>query len=157
MKTIVFFIAFITFAVGQTTLIDPALYARKYSVEDPYKQLKVSFSSPITQKTIKTTPGTPKVQKIYPPAITRALMNYKNVKERTKVYAIQVYSHSDKQKVLNMKARAKAAYPQYNFIIVFERPFFKLRAIPFNSREDANKAKMELKKGFPGAFIVVPK
>jgi len=114
MKTILLLLC-INLALGQTTLIDPALYARKYKVNDPYTNLKNNIPRNVqTQKKINTITGTPKVEKIYPKSISKAIINYKSSIEQNKVYFVQVYSNSDKNKVIEMKGRAKVAYPQYS-------------------------------------------
>ncbi len=160
MRILFLFIFGFSYVFSQTTLVEPAEYARKYDYKDPYNEL-TDAGTPKTvkpvKKQIKTEAGIPVVEKLYSPAIARLLSLLKSDVANQKVYQVQIYSHSNKQKVLQTQKFAKQLYPDYQFKIVFERPLFKLRAYPFYSYEEADRAKNKMREKYSGAFIVSPK
>ncbi len=159
MKVFSLFLLTLSYVFAQTTLVDPAEYARKYDYKDPYQNLEAPSTNVASssRKTIKIQAGTPQVKKIYSPAIVHTLSLLKSSEANKKIYQVQIYSHSNKSKVLQTKSYAIKLYPDYQFKIVFERPLFKLRAYPFYSYEQAERAKNKMRKHYSGAFIVSPK
>ena len=142
--------------LGQT-LIPPEQYARNFQDKDPFSALKAPEKKISTTKKHSLKAGTPRVIRKYPQTVLLALQHYAKTPPHKSSYSLQLYSSANKEKAEQLKQQAKKLFPDYHFSVIFERPYFKLRAAPFFSRQEALKAKAELKKHFPGTFLIAPK
>ncbi|MCQ2974578.1 MAG: SPOR domain-containing protein [Bacteroidales bacterium] len=80
-----------------------------------------------------------------------------NKKRQTNGYSVQIYFGS------GTDARTKAEEAKKNFlelyddeeaVIIYESPYFKVRAGNFRTRLDATKLKKRIISNFPGCFVV---
>jgi len=72
-------------------------------------------------------------------------------------YRIQIYFTSGtdaKNQINKMKTELHNSFPEYNYYIVYEEPFFKLRMGDFRTKIEAYKLFSKIKDAYPSAFIV---
>lgn len=72
---------------------------------------------------------------------------------RTMGYRVQVFFGNNPKTARNeaydKQRRVKAAFPQMDVSVVFQSPFWRVRAGSFKSQAEANQTLRELKKAFP--------
>ena len=69
-------------------------------------------------------------------------------------YRVQIYFGSDKKAALEAKADFIEKHPGYEGYVIYEVPYFKVRAGDFRTHLEAEKLEKELVLEYPGTFIV---
>ncbi len=72
-------------------------------------------------------------------------------------YRVQLFSSSDRSKVLDKRAAVQKKYPDKNFYLRHVAPYFKLRVGDYRSIWNAKSAQQKFSNDFPNAFIVEEK
>ncbi len=78
-------------------------------------------------------------------------------------YKIQAFSgnnqRTSKNEAYYKQGLVSSSFPQYEAVVTFDSPFWRLRVGNFKSREDANEVMMQMKAAFPSfgkeMYIVV--
>ncbi len=90
--------------------------------------------------------------------ITQLLELKKILEEENKLtdgYTIQLY-YGEKSKANSVISRYRNRYGSWPASIEYETPNYKVWVGNFSSRLDADRAKIEIQKFFPSAFILLP-
>jgi hypothetical protein len=69
-------------------------------------------------------------------------------------YRIQIYNGNSRDKMNYLQQKFKIAYPEIETYLVYQAPYFKLRAGDFTERVEANKFLVTIRKDYPSAFLV---
>jgi hypothetical protein len=72
-------------------------------------------------------------------------------------YRIQVFSSSKRQKVLKKKSELQQQYPDYDYQLIYEAPYFKLRVGNYQDIWEAKRVRHKLSEEIKNAFIVKEK
>lgn len=83
------------------------------------------------------------------------LLKYKESQTgKSKGYRIQLYFSAESSNAKEMKTKFQLKYPEAANYLIFEAPYFKLRAGNFRTKLESYKFLKEIITEFPGAFIV---
>lgn len=74
--------------------------------------------------------------------------------QSTRIYRIQLTSSKSRTEVNEQKSQFSSKYPGIPVFMSFDPPTFKLRVGNFASRQDADQFLREVRKSYPGSFIV---
>ncbi len=69
-------------------------------------------------------------------------------------YRIQIYNGNSRDKMNEIQQKFKKNYPEIETYLVYQAPYFKLRAGDFIERIEANKFLVTIRKDYPSAFLV---
>lgn len=72
-------------------------------------------------------------------------------------FRVQVFTGPDRRNAYNAQAKFQQEFPDIRSYIIYNEPNFKVRAGDFRTRIEAEKLQNELKKWFPGTFIISEK
>lgn len=71
-------------------------------------------------------------------------------------FRIQVLNTTNRNEVLNAKARLLSLYPEHKTYLLYQAPYFKLRIGNFTERAEAEAFQKELSKIFTTGIFVIP-
>lgn len=71
-----------------------------------------------------------------------------------KGYRVQLFFGSSKKQAMEINALFIEAHPDQESYVVYDVPYFKIRAGNFRTRIEAVKLQSEISEEFPGCFIV---
>lgn len=69
-------------------------------------------------------------------------------------FRIQIYNGNSRDKMTDIQQKFKRSFPEVETYLVYQAPYFKLRAGDFIEKIDANKFLMSIRKDYPSAFLV---
>lgn len=69
-------------------------------------------------------------------------------------YRIQIYNGNSRDKMNEIQQKFKKSYPDVETYLIYQAPYFKLRAGDFTEMIEANKFLMTIRKEYPSAFMV---
>lgn len=89
------------------------------------------------------------------PAFTRSYENYLRVNERRTLegYRVQVFNGTG-QGANRFKSQVLRALPDMEIDVVFETPDYKIQIGNYRTAYEAEAALVEIRKSFPGAFVL---
>jgi hypothetical protein len=76
------------------------------------------------------------------------------LREKLWGFRLQLLTTNSREQANTMKSDFIGQYPQVRSYVTYSAPTFKLRVGDFRTREEASEFMVEIRKRFPGAFIV---
>lgn len=90
-------------------------------------------------------------------AAKRAELNKSIGVDQVMGFRVQIFTGPERRDAYNAQAKFQQQFPDIRSYIIYNEPNFKVRAGDFRARLDAEKLQNELKKWFPGTFIISEK
>ena len=75
-------------------------------------------------------------------------------KKGKKGYRVQIFFGSSKKQAMEIRASFIGTFPDHEGYVIYDVPYFKVRAGDFKTRMEAVKLQKQLIGDFPGSFIV---
>ncbi len=89
---------------------------------------------------------------------TEVLLNKKLELDKTKPsiqgYRVQLYYGGNRAEALELKSKFASVFPDIETYLIYQQPYFRLRAGNFRTRIEAYKLFRKVEKEFPSVFIV---
>jgi hypothetical protein len=89
---------------------------------------------------------------------TEALLNKKLELDKSKPsiqgYRVQLYYGGNRAEALELKSKFASVFPDIETYLIYQQPYFRLRAGNFRTRIEAYKLFQKVEKEFPSVFIV---
>lgn len=131
-------------------------HRKRTDFADPYEQIKPK--APEVLSNTDTSRRKVEVQYQIAPPIVRLQQRYKEINysiTEVEGFRVQVYSGSERESAYKMRSDVadmlRGAHPVYAF---YDRPYFKVRAGDFLTKDEADRICKELRQTYPGAFVV---
>lgn len=97
------------------------------------------------------------VQVLMDPSIEQLIEKRLELNKRTSTmhgYRIQIYYGSERSEAQAAKERFEAMHPAHEAYLIYQPPYFKVRAGDFRTKREAYPLYHELSKEYESAFIV---
>ncbi len=89
---------------------------------------------------------------------TEVLLNKKLELDKSKPsiqgYRVQLYYGGNRAEALELKSKFASVFPDIETYLIYQQPYFRLRAGDFRTRIEAYKLFQKVEKEFPSVFIV---
>ncbi len=89
---------------------------------------------------------------------TEVLLNKKLELDKSKPsiqgYRVQLYYGGNRAEALELKSKFASVFPDIETYLIYQQPYFRLRAGNFRTRIEAYKLFQKVEKEFPSVFIV---
>lgn len=69
-------------------------------------------------------------------------------------YRVQLYYGGNRAEALELKSKFASLYPDIETYLIYQQPYFRLRAGNYRTRMEAYKLFRKVEKEFPSVFIV---
>jgi hypothetical protein len=96
--------------------------------------------------------------KVLMDAKTEQLLQKKLELDKTKPsiqgYRVQLYYGGNRAEALELKSKFASLYPEIETYLIYQQPYFRLRAGNYRTRIEAYKLFRKVEKEFPSVFIV---
>ena len=69
-------------------------------------------------------------------------------------YRVQLYYGGNRSEALELKSKFAALFPEIETYLIYQQPYFRLRAGNYRTRIEAYKLFRKVEKEFPSVFIV---
>ena len=89
------------------------------------------------------------------PGIDQLLDIYKEFKANTGYYTIQV-GFGTYDEAVDLRKEVSMEFPEFNPNVIFDSPTYRVQVGKFNSRLEAEKKYLEVRKKFPGSLLLRP-
>lgn len=91
------------------------------------------------------------------PAVTRMMENFiafNKEHQTVRGWRVQILVTTDRRQMEQVRSRFKRLYPGYELHFTHENPYYHLKTGAFLTQQSARPVLQELRKDFPGAFLV---
>jgi hypothetical protein len=69
-------------------------------------------------------------------------------------FRVQLYYGANRAEALDLKSKFSALFPDIDSYLIYQQPYFRLRAGNFRSRYEAHQLLKKVENDFPSVFIV---